>query len=178
MAITYFGNNSNGDGTGAIEAGTIAATLFTNSTVGNLTELSINLNSAYTGNCRIGVYAYSGSSTQPGALLLDAGEFTNPGSGWNTKSSLTLAVTATQYWLCVIPSTDTPAYISWRQVAAQSNSYAVRSGGYGALPDPCPTIAGTQGGGLCMRAGVDDGAAPPGGSAADDRFRFRPSQRV
>jgi len=157
LAVTYFGNDSNGDQTLALEANYVNATRFTNNAgSGNLSEIGIRLNSNYTGLIHVGVYAVKDpdEAGHPGVLLLDAGEFLNPTAGWNTRTGLTLHVdNGVDYWLAGMSSTDSPDYINVRSVAAQYESYANST--YGPLPNPCPDIAGQQSGGLCIRAGVE-----------------------
>ena len=168
MAVTYFGNNVTGTLNGGMEAGTIFGSLFTANLTGNMSELGMLFHTAYTGNVRLGVYAYAASTSQPGARLLDAGELVNPGSGWQSKLTLTLAiVNATQYWLVAICSADTPAYINYEQTGGVGLMYYwPRSGGYGALPTPCPTTSGGEGNTLCIRAGVEAVATTIGPSGA------------
>jgi len=177
MAVVYFGDNSSGTEPSACISGYYYPTRFTNGAgTGNITEIGVNVNSAYTGTIRMGVYADTGSDSQPGALLLDAGTITNPGTGWQTISSLSLAVTdGTIYWLIVTSSTDSPDYFTPRRNTATYVHYAPQA--YGPLVDPAPTRTGSDKG-VCIRAGVEAGGQQPGGGAADDRFRFRPSQRV
>jgi hypothetical protein len=156
--MAYFGNNNTGTGNGGVEAGSIFGSLFTNDQgAGNVDEVGLLFHSAYTGSVRLGVYAYNASTSQPGALLRDCGEMVNPGIGWQSRTGFTpLAVTANQQvWLVAIPSTDTPAYINFDYTAGVGLLYYwPRSGGYGALPDPCPTVSGGEGNTLCIRANV------------------------
>jgi len=148
VPVTYIGQNDSGNGHGTWSANYIRA-FRTQNTAGKgvLTEIGINLYSAYTGSVRVGVYA-GGDSTTPGTLLLDAGELTNPSAGWNTISGLSLAVDAdAYYWLAVINSAASfPIYYntaytmkyksytyaalpaSWTPSATVSNRPSIRAG--------------------------------------------------
>jgi hypothetical protein len=149
MAVTYFGNNSNGDITGALLANYKYCSRFTNGTAGNITELGINFPTGGTGHVRIGVYNITAEAGHPGTMVLDAGVITNPVSGWNSITGLLTAVTAIDYYLVALSDFQVDFY----GVAAQFNYY--NSQAYGALSDPFGDIAGGQSNGLCMRAGVE-----------------------
>jgi hypothetical protein len=150
MAVTYFGNNSNGDGNTTLAANYIYATRFTNDTTGNITELGINLQAALTGHIRIGVYNITAEANHPGTLVVDAGALTNPGTGWTSITGLSTAVTAaTDYYLAFVADAGPTFYT----LSTGFNSYISRA--YGVLPDPAGDIGGAQGNGLCMRCGVE-----------------------
>jgi hypothetical protein len=153
VAITYFGDNSNGTGDDFWGTGYLDSRLFQNTAGdGILKELGINVVSG-TGNIRMGVYAYdAGYPEQPQELLLDAGVLTNPGPGWNTISGLSLPVTnGTYYWLSF---TDDSTFYIYHN-SAGDEYYASKS--YGALSDPAEaTTSHYDGYGVCMRAGVEE----------------------
>jgi hypothetical protein len=154
VSVTYFGDNSNGTGNDYWGTGYLDSVLFQNTAGdGTLTELGINIVSG-TGKVRIGVYAYdAGYPEQPGGLLLDAGELTNPSAGWNTISGLSLEVTnGTYYWLSF---TDNATFYVYHN-SAGATYYASKV--YGALADPAEFTGGHYDGyRVCMRAGVEAG---------------------
>ena len=152
MAVVYFGQNDNGNGSGSRTSGYLKGCLFEN-TAGNgtLTEVGINLAANLTGNIKIGVYADNSGS--PGARLLDCGELVNPITGWNLLTGLSLSVTAgTYYWLAWVNSAAATVYhnttynLSWK-----STTYAAE------LTDPFGTVGGTQAVRTSIRAGVETG---------------------
>jgi hypothetical protein len=155
--VVYFGQNDNGDGTAERAADRIWANEFVNGAgSGNITEIGLNLSSALTGHVRLGVYAESASPDQPGTLLLDAGVLTNPGTGWQSITGLSLAVTnGTTYWLCWITDAATTTYVNGSYNFSYDNTTV-----YGALPATFPTIAGTIASRQSIRAGVTASAPP------------------
>lgn len=152
MAVTYFGQNDNGDGSAGRAIDYLRGCRFENTAgTGNLAELGINLVESKTGKILLAVYADTGSTSQPGARLLDAGELTNPGAGWNSITGLTLAVTeGTYYWLVWNNSTSPTVYHN------TAHSFSYRAWTYAdGMPDPFGTIGGTQTPRTSIRAGVE-----------------------
>lgn len=156
MAVTYFGLNTNGNNHELRSANYLQGMLFQNTAgAGTLTELGINYYAGVTSHVRLGIYADSAGS--PGALLLDAGEITNPVTGWNTISGLSLAVTnGTYYWLAFNQDYASGADI-YVDTTITNRDYI--SSAYGALPNPFGTPGGTGQSDICMRAGVTAGGA-------------------
>ena len=117
---------------------------------GTLTQLELLCDDVSpTGTARLGIYADSAGS--PGALLLDAGEVAL-GSGWISISGLSLEVTAgTYYWLAYKQSA---ANGTRRDTGGPADSNVWLSAGYGALPDPFGTPAGSDANRYVMRATV------------------------
>jgi hypothetical protein len=106
-----------------------------------ITSCAINLNTALTGNIRLGIYRDTNGDGYPDKLLFDLGEFVNPGTGWQTKSlpspyaCLSWANEDKPIWFAVVASA---APTLWAR--ATSGGLAV-SYTYGALPDPFPSGA-------------------------------------
>jgi hypothetical protein len=155
MAVTYFGDNTTGTGHEGQSNNQLCSNRFTNDTkTGTLVEIGVNLYSAYTGHIRVGVYADTGSTTQPGGLLLDAGVLTNPGTGWNSVTGLSLSVTLnTIYWLSAVCDSVSPDYFVPYINSAGYVRYATHT--YGPLTDPAEATSDASNR-FCMRAGVED----------------------
>lgn len=156
MAATYFGYNVALAAFKVSAAGYLDAMRFQNTAgSGTLTEIGLYFTDMdSTGNVRLGIYADTGSATQPGALLLDAGAVAfSEADTWYSKTGLSLSVTnGTYYWLAWIPSVA--AYLGGEDNAGSSRSMK-DAVGYGALPTPFPTIAGNYEERICVRAGVE-----------------------
>jgi len=152
MAVTYFGQNDDGNGHAARSLNYLKAIRFQNTAgAGNITELGINFYAGFTGNVRLGVYADTGSATQPGSRLLDAGEITNPVTGWNSITGLSLAVNAdAYYWLVWNNGANADAYHN-----TGYNLYYLAAT-YGPLPTTIdfPTAQAVR---TSFRAGVESG---------------------
>jgi hypothetical protein len=151
MAVTYFGQNSDGNNAVNASANYLISVRFQNTAgTGNITELGINIHSALTGSVRLGVYADGVDAQHPGALLLDAGVLTNPGTGWQTISGLSLAVTEnTYYCLAHVASSD----VQVRSTTGVEDIY--KSFTYATLPNPFGTGTATETNATCLRAGVE-----------------------
>ena len=152
MAVTYFGQNDDGNGHASRSLNYIKAIRFQNTAgAGNITELGINFYAGFTGNVRLGIYADTGSATQPGSRLLDAGEITNPSTGWNSITGLSYAVSAdAYYWLVWNNSANADAYHN----TAYNLYYLAAT--YGPLPTTidAPTAQAIR---TSIRAGVEVG---------------------
>jgi hypothetical protein len=162
MAVTYFGYNVAGSVSKTTGNTSIEALRFQNTAgAGNITEIGVYIKDFDTGGkIRLGIYADTGSTTQPGGRLLDAGETSAVASGdvgtWKTISGLSLAVTAnTYYWLCA--ESDFTAYCGGEDTGGV-HSWANVS--YEPYPTPFPTIANSDANQLSIRAGVTAGETP------------------
>lgn len=131
--IEWFGTQAADEtGHGVRGSGTLKASAFMNSVAtGTLTDLEIHVFAgAPTNRIKLYVYASSGSLTQPGALLLTAGEIRGPVAGWNRIPGLSLTVTRdTWYWLAWECAQDLDVWHS------QTNGFWYAAKSFG---DPAP----------------------------------------
>jgi hypothetical protein len=165
MAVTFFGQDDNGNSNMGASANYIYARRFTCHKTGPLVSVALNFHQAYAGDVRLGVYNVSGEAGHLGTLIVDAGVLSGPGTGWQTRNILTPpdVTQGVDYYLVFLPSTDTPANLEFR---CQHNLtdpiyydyYSAQA--YGALPSTGPDLSGGEDYAPCMRAGVDDPVVP------------------
>ena len=157
MAVTYFGNEDDTDHIGgSVGNTTIIGSRHYNTVAGNITEMGV-WQDDYDGviTIRLGVYADTGSETQPGDLVADAGTVETASGQNNTFRNLTglsIAVTAnTWYWLAFVQS---GTFYTAKSAADSGEERVYADQVYGALPASFPA-ANHENYAHLIRAGVE-----------------------
>jgi hypothetical protein len=134
-----------------VSSGVLYALPFMVTKTTTVTTMASDIETNVTGNAEMGIYADNGNGL-PGALVLDAGNFSTNSLGTRTITGLTTVLTPGQYWVAIVYSATPgvkgypnngliPTLGSGSTINAASTNFAMvtMSQAYGALPSTFST---------------------------------------